>query len=284
MKRLVLPLLSLVFVLISCEETPPFIDFSEPVQTKDTTYISGTVATPQHKAVLIEDITGVRCNNCPAAALEAVSILNKKTDDSVVVMALYAGDYLTNFTTPWKDFPVLNSNASNQILSQLGVPTGLPNGYVDRAIFGAQTSRVNAYKTWGSLVDERLRLTTPVNISLQKSIAGRILTLKMKLEYTSSVSGTQKYALYLTESEIVSKQTTLTSYDENYVHNHVLRESIGNAVGIALTETLIPGRVFEKEVDFDIPADYDIQHCHIVCVITDSVTEEVINVRQIDLK
>src|SRR5688572_24500027 len=83
--------LSLLFLIpltfLSCEEEPPFIDFSPPYKTKDTTYINLTIPPAQNKAVLIEDITGVRCVNCPDAAKKARDIVTAKTEDSVVVIA-----------------------------------------------------------------------------------------------------------------------------------------------------------------------------------------------------
>jgi hypothetical protein len=105
----------------------------------------------------------------------------------------------------------------------------------------------------------------------------------MKLVYNTAVSDNHKYSLFITESGIVSKQTTLTAYDNNYVHNHVLRYAFGNAVGNALNSPLVAGRTFEKLLDFEVPADYNLAKCHVVCVVTDAVTEDVINVRQIDL-
>ena len=65
----------------ACEEVPPAIDFSEPVvPSKDSTYTVSTEPPAQHKAVLIEDITGVRCINCPDAALKAKDKINKKSE------------------------------------------------------------------------------------------------------------------------------------------------------------------------------------------------------------
>ena len=283
MKQLVL--IGSIFVLAfsSCEEIPPYIDFSKPVVSKDTTYISSTIPVAQHKAVLIEDVTGVRCNNCPSAAQKALDIIAQKSEDSVVVMALYSADYNQTFTAPWPGFVNVNSVYSGQIINQLGIPNALPNGYVDRNKFGVQTIRFNAYSTWPNLVNQRLRFTSPVNITLEKTLNGRVVTVKMKLAYHTAVSDNHKYSLFITESGIVSKQTTLTSYDDNYVHNHVLRYAFGNAVGNPLNASLVPGRTFEKLLEYEIPSDFNLAKCHVVCVVSNATTEEVVNVRQIDL-
>ena len=283
MKRLVFIGSFLALAFSACEEIPPYIDFTKPTVSKDTTYVASVIPAAQHKAVLIEDITGVRCNNCPNAAQKALDILAQKSEDSVVVMSLYSGDYNVTFTAPWPGFINVNSVYSGQVINQLGIPNALPNGYIDRTKFGVQTVRFNAYPNWPNLVNQRLRSATPVNIKLEKTLSGRSLTVKMKLEYNSASSNNHKYSLFITESGIVSKQTTLTAYDDNYVHNHVLRYAFGNAVGNALNAPLVAGRTFEKLLDFEVPADYNLAKCHIVCVVSDATTEEVINVRQIDL-
>lgn len=277
-----LALLSFVLLFVGCEEIPPKIDFSVPYKTKDTTYIAANIATPQHKAVLIEDITGVRCVNCPQAAAKAKEIITEKTEDSVVAMALYINQ-LSNFTTPWDGFPVLNSEIATNMVDFYGVPSGLPNGYVDRAVYAPQTVRFYAYTTWKNLVNQRLKMPTPVNISFNNSLSGRKVIVNLKLEYTSSVSSTHKYCLYLIEDGIVSKQTGATDPD-NYVHNHVLRYSFGNPLGTILSANLVPGRTFEKLLEYDIPTSYIMDNCRLVCVVTDVATGEVVNVREVHVK
>ncbi len=280
MKPYVLALLSIV-IFSACEEVPPAIDFKAPYKTKDTTYVVSSAPAAQHKAVLIEDITGVRCINCPQAAAKASEIIAEKSEDSVVVVALYT-NHLPQFTTPWDGFPLLNSTIANTVVDFYGVPSGLPNGYIDRHIFTPSTVRFNAYTTWKNLVNQRLKESTPVNISMTSIVSGRNATVKLKLEYNSDASAsTHKYALYVTESGVVSKQTGAS---DTYVHNHALRYSFGNPLGIALNAPLVAGRVFEKELDYAVPADYDIDNCHLVCVITDAVSGDVVNVRTIHLK
>lgn len=281
--------LGISFILFSgCEEVPPFIDFSEPAKSSDTSYIVTPVPLAQHKIVLIEDITGVRCVNCPGAAIKIKEIIADKSEDSVISIALYPWPRNTNnlftLTAPYDGFPIVASDISSQIVESLGIPPGMPNGYVDRYIFAPQTVRYNAVGNWSTLVDQRLKLNTPVNITLQKSISGRKINVDVKLQYTQSVPGTHKFALYMTEDNIVSKQATTAGTNDNYVHNHVLRHTFDLAVGKVLAATLVSGRTFDKHFEYEVPADFKIENCHIICVITDATTDEVINARKIELK
>jgi hypothetical protein len=274
-----------LFILTSCEEVPPFIDFGAREQTKDTTYITSNIPAPQHKAVLIEDITGVQCNNCPKAATKAKEIITQKTEDSVVLIGVYT-THLPNFTTPYSGFPDLTNMYSFQIVDALGAPTGLPSGYVDRAIISPQTVRFNAYTTWGNLVNTRLKLKTKVNIEIEKTLSANLVTAKLKLTYTENESSTHKYSLFLTENNVESKQAMPDGAKpkDDYIHNHVLRYAFGISTGNPLKESLVAGRVFEKELSYEIPSNIVPANCYLVCVVTDAITNEVVNVRQISLK
>lgn len=276
---------SVSLFFLSCKEVPPYINFKKEAKSQDTSYIIANVPSPQHKAVLIEDITGVRCNNCPKAAIRAKDIVAAKTKDSVVVIGLYT-THLSNFTNPYDGFVDLTSNFSYQIVDFLTPPTGLPSGYVDRAIISPQTVRYNSYTTWASLVNLRLKEQTPVNIELTKTLVGKNLNFKMSLVYSSAVSTTHKYALYITENKIISKQTMPDGAGEkdDYEHNHVLRYAFGLATGNPLNQPLVAGRVFEKVYDYEFPTNMVPENCHLVCVVTDAASNEVINVREIELK
>jgi hypothetical protein len=274
-----------LFILTSCEEVPPYIDFGTTVKTKDTTYITSNIPAAQHKAVLIEDITGVQCNNCPKAATKAKEIMTQKTEDSVVLIGVYT-THLPNFTTPYSGFPDLTSMYSFQIVDALGAPTGLPSGYVDRAIISPQTVRFNAYTTWGNLANTRLKLKTKVNIEIEKTLTANLVTAKLKLTYTENESSTHKYSLFLTEDNVQSKQAMPDGAKpkDDYIHNHVLRYAFGISTGNPLKESLVAGRVFEKELSYEIPSNIVPNNCDLVCVVTDAITNEVVNVRQISLK
>ncbi|MDP2175351.1 MAG: Omp28-related outer membrane protein [Bacteroidota bacterium] len=272
-------------MLIACEEVPPFIDLNPSVKSKDSSYITTIIPAAQHKAVLIDDITGVRCNNCPKAASRAKDIITSKTEDSVLLLAIYTR-HMPNFTLPFDGFMDLTNDFSFQIIDALGVPTGLPSGYVDRHIFTGQSVRFQSYTTWANLVNERLKLATPVNISLEKTITNRELNFIMNLTYTSAPNNNHKFSLYLTEDGLLSKQAMPDGAKEkdDYEHNHVLRHSFGLATGNPINESLVPGRVIIKEYNYSIPTNMDINKCHLMCVVTDVVTNEVVNVRQISLK
>ncbi|NQW43189.1 MAG: Omp28-related outer membrane protein [Bacteroidetes bacterium] len=282
-------LLYLLFIPIlfyACEEVPPAIDFSQPtILLKDSTFIASVIPAAQHKAVLLEDITGVKCINCPNAAIVAKGIVTQKKKDSVIVIALYPNlSALDIFTRPFIGVPQLANDLAKQVVETLGVPSGLPNGYVDRKLYAGKTDRIISVNEWLNFVNQRLLLKSPVNIKLNKTFSGIKLTAEMNLQYTENVvSGNHKYALYIIEDSIVSTQVTPSGVSTSYVHNHALKHSFGVPTGIPLTAPLVPGRTFVKQFEYEVPTDLRLNHLHLICVVMDVATEEVINVREIEL-
>lgn len=194
---------------------------------------------------------------------------------------MYTSDMPT-LTGPYSGYPVLTSNISTQMVQALGLPSAIPNGYIDRHVFSPQTVRYNTYTSWPNLVNQRLLgATTPVNITIEKTLTNRKLSLKIKLEYTQSVPDVHKVAVYLTESGIISNQLMKSGENHTYAHNHVLRDVLSHQMlGDALNAPLVPGRTFEKLFEYEVPVSYTIDNCHIVCVVSNSNTEDVVNVRQ----
>ncbi|MBC7426063.1 MAG: Omp28-related outer membrane protein [Bacteroidia bacterium] len=277
-----------LLAFIGCKEVPPEIDFTEPViGLLDSTYITSSIPVAQHKAILLEDITGVRCINCPDAAIKAHDILLAKSEDSVVVLALYPlPPLLETFTTPYDGVPKLGLETSRLIVDGLGAPSGLPNGYVDRTFFSGSSTRPINISSWASNINKQLRLSTPVNIELKRTYdAGtRELTVIATITYTSAPPANQKLNLVLSESNIVSKQLTSSGVNPAYVHNHALRYSFTPALGAAFSTPLVAGRVFVKEFKYILPADFVAVNCNIACFITEVGSDNVVNVRQIPVK
>jgi hypothetical protein len=281
--------LSLVLIMSQgCEETPPFIDFTNEVVT-DTGYVDSSSVMAQHKIVLIEDVTGVRCVNCPTAAKKIKDIIAAKSEDSVIAMALYPWptntNSLFNNTAPYENFPQMANDIGSQLVESIGIPQGLPSGYVDRFDFGA-SEKPKALSAWSTLVDQRLRDKTPVNITIGKTLTGRRMTIDANLLYTANVRGSHKVAVYLTEDHVISKQKTPSGDLDNYEHNHAVRYSFDLSVGGTLPGSLFKGKAYKKHYEYELPADSEVklENCHVVCVVTDALTGAVVNVRKIALQ
>ncbi|MCE2877722.1 MAG: hypothetical protein LW772_08665, partial [Bacteroidetes bacterium] len=122
-----------VGAMVSCdEELPPVIMTEEEKPLLDTFYI-GSVPAASVKKVLLFDVTGVRCNNCPKAAVLAKNLASSNSG-RVEVVALYPKTPMS-LTFPWAGFDTMSTIEAEQIATAMGGITSLPLGAVDQVAF-----------------------------------------------------------------------------------------------------------------------------------------------------
>lgn len=105
MKRLILPFLACVILVTSCKEQPVGVMLADHT-FEDTTYVIAPPAADT-KMYLLEELTGVRCVNCPQGA-EALAQLNEEHNSEFVIIGLHtgaltapiAGKSIQDFRTP----------------------------------------------------------------------------------------------------------------------------------------------------------------------------------------
>ena len=268
--------------LFSCdEEPPPGLDFSTGPEN-DTTYIVSTIPSAQSKNVLIEDLTGVRCNNCPKAAAEAVRL--HEINPRIKVMALYIKS--SSFSTPWTGYEDLTTQVAEDIIQDTEAPGGLPKGYVDR-VKGTSNNIANQWEDWEGITTPQLAKTTPVNITLERELNTDTSVVKAKVElvYTEDVpSANHALLLVLTESHIKSKQAMPdNSKNLEYLHNHVLRTSLTSSLGKTIEANVEAGRLIFSTYSLTMEDYWDPAHCHLLALVQDRTTKEIIQVQEIDL-
>lgn len=263
--------LTCLVLLFGCTEIPPIIDFSEPVLlATDTTYVTTDIPQDVKKNVLVEDISGVRCNNCPKAA-EIAHDIQDKYPNRIVVLTLHSNKYGA-FTAPYPESKdTFNTEESTEIISNLiGEPSGLPAGAIDRKIFDGKTSKINQqYESWESQVIEQLALTPKADLQLEviKQENRRVIA-NVKATFLEADATPTFMSVFIIESHIKSKQKLPdNTYDKDYLHNSILRKAVTNYAGTKLADNVEVGRVFEKGFVFDLPEKYDLAYCDIVVLL-----------------
>lgn len=276
-------------LLFSCEEENPGVVFTTPEKPLlDTTYIAGTVPAAQNKNVLLLDITGVRCNNCPDAAAIARRIADTLNPGRVIVLAAYPFSPSPSLTAPWEGYDTLANADAEALVGQLGSVPNLPIGCVD------QIKPAGSYfldrATWNGNVNNRLALSTPLNIELTTDwlAADNKGRLEIKTTYTRAVSGKHLLYIAVVENEIVGKQSNKnvkpSGIEEDYVHSHALRKLYTPATGDTLNAELSAGRVFEKHYYITPRSNWKPEHLECVVWVVDASTKEVLHVMREHLK
>ena len=243
----------LLFNITSCDiiEGPYLIDNNtNPVDTN--TFV---------KKVLIEDFTGHRCPNCPAAAEELVS-LQDFYGDRVIGIAIHPSSQA--FSTP---SPLTASSYTYDFRTQFGddidnifeiTTVGLPRGMVNRT--GFDTQHQLGKDEWSSIVQTELEKAPIFGITLSSNVSNGNGTISITAEALTNINLDKKekiedynIVICLTEKNIVQWQKDNTAGDiEDYEHNHVLRTMINTTFGESIGNSFVDGDIWEKDYSIDI--------------------------------
>lgn len=245
MKKLLI-LAGLAALLNACDERNELINLTDNDKlTIDSTYASKKLPNPQPHAVYIEELTGVRCDNCPTAHAK-IEKLKTNNPGRVVSLSIHTNDPILG--KPYVDIEKrFNNQQGNQLISILGSYTGLPTGDVDRKVFSGESTLLTSYIKWESFVGQEIAIPSPVNISfIEKSVDQTKHTVDgyVKVIYTSAVPDPQYFTLILTESNITAPQLTVVDIDSSYTHNNVFRKAFSSYNGNLLASRADAGATY----------------------------------------
>lgn len=245
----------------SCTEVNP-LGNANPVDT--------TTVVTQQKNILIEDITGVRCPNCPAAHVIAQQ-LQDENPGRVEVIAIHNGALSSPFPISQYNFQTTEGAA---IDNYLGPADYWPKGAIDRKLYDGQNEVLLDRTVWTGIAAQRLGDTLKVAVDLNNSYnaANRKLDVTVTLNYLYDVADAQNITVYLTESGIVDPQEFPTYVDTFYVHNYVLRDALTDPLGDAVTETTGAGAQVVRNYNVTLPQTWVAGNCRVVAFVSRSTT------------
>lgn len=277
---------AVALLAFSCKEVPPPIDYGKgALVLLDTNYLLPSLVDPrQDKRILIEDLTGVRCPNCPDAAIKAKSI-KTNNGDRIVVVGLYTLQP-NNLTFPHSgDADLRTEQATNLYTNVYGSPP-LPGGGVNRKVFDGQSEINQVHALWGSSVQKELPLKTSVNLEVDKQKKNdSTYIVQSKFTFNEAVDAQTFVSIMLLENEIHASQSTDTGDNHSYVHEHVLRTMFTPYNGSPLYNKPETGRVIEKGWEFVIPKKVDLSKASFVVLVNrnDANNKEILQCVEVKL-
>ena len=264
---IVLCLVSQLFLLPSCKEIGPNIDLGRNIDTSlvDTTYLAATLDTVQQKRVLLEDFTGVRCDNCPKGSEQA-----EKFDSLYPGRMVIVGVHSGFLDSSYAGYPSMHNAQSNELENMLQPFPGKPSAGIDRVYTNNYILQV-VISSWAGIVNQQLAATTPVNVYLTSTYdaATRTVKARVTLNYTANVTEANRLTVMVTEDSINAAQLQHDgSVDNNYLQRHVLRACLTSSAGETITATKEPKRVIIKEFKISpVPADWNPDRLRIVALV-----------------
>lgn len=249
MKKTMIGLAALVALgMVSCKEYGVSIDGNDSL-AEDTTYVT-TPPPAEQKNFLMEELSGVRCGNCPEAAV-FMEELNKHNNDRLKVIAIHVG-HLARVITEREPKSIQNLAAEDglqvvrRIFGELG---NMPCISADRWRLGNGSNiyLVDGASNWPAKIAEMKakRETTPVNVKVESKFnsAKEEYNITVTLNYTKAVTTANKLFVYLIENGI---KDAFIEADTLITYNHVFRKAITDPDGrpILVNVSKEPGRVY----------------------------------------
>ena len=268
----ILYLLGMVSIaLVSCNEVNDLIQISAPSGQNDqlildSTYVS--TATPQTKIVLLEDFTGVHCDNCPNAQHQSL-LLQSANPGRISVIAIHC----TSLAIPFPGYPDYRTANGNQLVTYLiGAPSSLPTGDIDRKIHNVSfpPSVQVPYALWPFYVDSELTLTPKASIVFNKknyNAGSRTLSMDFTTSFTHSSTDTFYVSAAVIESGFKGLQETPTSFDSNFVFEHCLRKLMNPFNGLKIASNPKVGATYDVKFQTVLDPSWNADSCKVVAFV-----------------
>ena len=251
----------------------------DPVQPGDDPEGPGSNEFTTSKCVLLEDYTGVRCNNCPAAGEIALNI-QKQYGHSVVVLGVHSGflsmpiggypDFTTTEGAAWYNFFGFDSN-----------PIGTVNRKLNGGVYAFPSTE------WTDAVASTLQeeATVAMASNVEYDDATRNLKVDVISKALVELPDTYSLAVCIMEDSIVGKQLLPSGNDDNFVHRHVFRGSINGTWGEDINSAAIAAdEEIKKSYSITLNEAFNADQCYIIAYVANSDTKEVLQVIEKKIK
>ncbi len=255
-------LITILFVNTSCDKV-------KDVRDPNAEAIKG------NRKVFVEDYTGHKCGNCPAAA-DTLQYLTKEFPGQVVALAIHAGFFATvNGSYPTD----LRNPVSTAYDNVFGISlAGNPNGLVNRVGFGTG-GFIKAYSTWEGEVAQMLSRPAKFEIKIRNNFttSNNNLNTSITVKSLTNNAGIYKLVVLLSEDSIIAEQLDyrLPSGSQlipNYEFKHVLREAVNSTWGdpIFASGAIANDSTVKAFPNYSINSAYNASKCHVIAYVYDA--------------
>ncbi len=268
-------------VIFSCDYVA---NSKKPVTTVLNSSSSTTSPPAVVRKIMIEDYTGHKCGNCPAAARMLTSMESQSTySGNIVPIAVHAGFYSQVTPTSNPPYPTnLTSQAGTDWDTFFGNSAfGNPNGLIDRAPSSDSSSFIKQYSSWGAAATAILALTPQFQLTINNTYnsSSNQVSTTVTAKALQSVSGTFNLTIVITEDSIYGEQEDYSmpvgqQYITNYLFNHVLRTSVNGSWG----ELVFSGSISANSTNtithanFQLSSNWKTAHLHVIAFIYDAAS------------
>jgi hypothetical protein len=262
---------------LACTEIPPIINplqVDQELPTPDSTL----------QKVLIEELTGVRCVNCPGGTAEVLR-LQELLGKQVIAVALHAGSFALPYNNESKEDFRIPETAS--LLNYLGSPLGYPSAVVNRKRYEGERDLQLSKSLWPIFTSQEIQTAARMKIDLRVQFDGatRDLRVDVNMEALAAIEETSlKLSVMLVEDRVADVQLTPDGKKADYLHRHNLRDMLTAFNGNAIESNLAAGTQLSRNYFYTLPATWEAAECSIVAFVhLDGAKKDVLQVEKAEL-
>ncbi len=229
------------------------------------------------KVILVEDVTGVDCSNCPRAAAKLEEIA-EEFQGSVIVLGIHGKQQAAPIPDKSK-YDFRNEDAA-KLEEYLKPWAGKPAAIFNRRQFDNEENfGISLISKFQPRIEELLKEPKTLDIEPSKEYneETRELTINVDVIPLIDLTGDFFITVLISESHINDYQLDADyeggGYNPEYEHNHVLRDVITNTIGDELASTLNKNELITKNWTYTIPDSdgglWKVENLDIVVMIAD---------------
>jgi len=266
------PLILLLFS--SCDKVKAPYALARHGNITDTVVDWQDSVTPT-KRVLLEDYTGHKCPNCPAAATIAHS-QEQYYHGKLIVLSVHAGYYAIpgsgEFAADFRTTAGEEWNTDFQLIAY-------PSGMINRKEFNGH--RILGSEEWVTDIAGSMDQSPDLNMLILNNTydsVSRIVNSVIYSQFRQSLPGSYNITVCVMEDNIISAQDSASTIIHNYVFKNVLRGSVNGTYGEILTTSVDLSITYMGRFSIPINTNWVPENCWILAFVSKSDTREIIQV------
>lgn len=258
MKNIIIAFVSILVVFSSCNEIMPTI----PPQ--------GSVT--GERVILVEEFTGVGCQNCPGGSAQLENLL-AIYPDNLIAVSIHVGFFASPVQWhPDQKFDFRTKDGDDLVKNYFGSePQAYPSATINRELTDAG-SLFRVLTAWAGTIEEEIKEGSSAKLTMERTYdtASRELAVDIDILALSELPEDVRVSVIITESGIVDYQKDLNEPNNNgwiaeYVHKHVLRDIVSpfdgeliSETGVGLTESVM------KSFSTVLPDNFVAENCKVI--------------------
>jgi len=243
------------------------------------------------KGILLEDYTGHKCTNCPAAATIAKD-LEDDTSLNVIVASIHASSDGSFQATDNLFTDNYRTEAGDEYVNEMTGFIGNPMGTINRNDGGYSNTVWYFSSDWTNGVNDELNNPLKANIQLLYNYYASTNGLFIHTETTflNDLTGNYHLVIYLIRDEITSPQKFNGGIiDTNYHHHSVLSDNINGIWGTSIIDNAVAeDSVIYNDFSYELPdpslePTYSVENLSLIAYLCDRNTYEVLQTIKTEL-